>query len=103
MITFGEVKQKVNETYGEKTPGFRYGIIVFYSLFTEAIVAFTQQLVALESLNGITRKDKQELINWIQRDVQKPMLLGVGFDEGEVDEDILEAKILMSGHEITAQ
>jgi len=103
MITFGEVKKKVNETYGEKTPGFRYGVIVFYSLFTGAVVSFTEQLVALEALNGITRKDKQELINWIQRDMQKPMLSKLGFDEGEINEDILEAKILMSGQEITMQ
>ena len=103
MITFAEVKVRVGEKYKDKTPGFRYGIIVFYNLFTEALQGFIQQLSRIEQLSGITRSDRHELIAWLQKDLQKPVLLKLGFEAAEVDDDIMEAAILMSGQELTEQ
>ena len=103
MITFSDVKKKIGETHKEQTRGFRYGVITFYSLFTEAVLGFMQQLGNMENLDGITRKDRHALINWIQTDVQKPILVKLGFAQDEVDEDIFEAKIIMSGQEVTNQ
>ena len=77
--------------------------IVFYNLFTEALQGFIQQLSRMEQLAGITRSDKHELITWLQRDIQKPILVKLGFEVSEIDDDIMEAAILMSGQEMTEQ
>ena len=103
MITFSEVKMRVGVRYKDKSSGFRYGIIVFYSLFTEALSSFIQQLARMEQLGGITKSDRHELIAWIQRDLQKPILLTLGFEIAEIEEDMMEAAILMSGQLLTEQ
>jgi len=103
MITFSEVRVRVGDKYKDKTPGFRYGIVVFYSLLTEALQGFIQQLSRMEQLAGITKSDRHELIAWLQRDFQRPLLLILGFDAAEIDDDIMEAAILMSGQEMTEQ
>ena len=103
MITFREVKEKVKETYGDKTPGFRYGIVMFYSIFTGVLTALIEQLVQVESLDGITREDRRALILWIQQEIQRPVLVTLGFKPEEVDEDILESRIMECGHGITEQ
>ncbi len=103
MITFREVKVKVEETYKDKTPGFRYGVIMFYSLLSAALVGVIEQLVQIENMNGITKADRNALILWMQREVRKPVLVKFGFTDDEIDEDILESRILASGRELTEQ
>jgi len=103
MITFSKIKEKVHETYKDRTVGFRYGVIVFYSLFSEALISFVNQLGQLESLDGITKEDRHALILWVQNEIQKKILVAVGIPTTEVDEDILETQILFSGRELTEQ
>ena len=99
MITFSNVKEKVQD----QTAGFQYGVIVFYSLFTGALTSFIERLSQAEILDGITREDRRALILWVQNDIQKKILVGVGFKVDEIDEDILESRILLSGQEMTEQ
>ena len=76
---------------------------MFYSLLSAALVGVIEQLMQIESMNGITKADRNALILWMQREVQKPVLVKFGFTDDEIDEDILESRILASGRELTEQ
>ncbi len=103
MITFRDVRERVGETYKDKTPGFRYGVVMFYSLLIDLLVGFIAQLGQIEKMNGMTREDRYALILWLQQEIQKPILTKFGFKSEEIDEDILESRIALSGQEMTEQ